>query len=154
MMKSITQEITEELLMAMDMYKRIARQLIDQLILETDQPDREEILAGAYHLLSNADVIHGEEKLTGNWYFDVHGEHCMFKNTETGQTLEVFLGSPADVGNMDPYFFYNFIKTTPELAHLTSYFENPFKDMLDLFERLEAEHLLIHVHGVAYRKVL
>ncbi|WJM07093.1 hypothetical protein [Paenibacillus sp. PK1-4R] len=78
----------------------------------------------------------------------------MFKNTETGQTLEVFLGSPEDVGNMDPYFFYNFIKTTPELAYLTSYFENPFKDMLDFFEHLEAEHVLIHVHGVAYRKVL
>lgn len=154
MMKSITQEITEELLMAMDMYQRIARQLIDQLILETDQPDRTAILAGAYDMLTNADVVNGEEELTGNWYFDVHGEHCMFKNTETGQTLEVFLGSPEDVGNMDPYFFYDFIKTTPELAHLTSYFDNPFKDMLDLFERLEAEHLLIHVHGVAYRKVL
>ncbi|WP_339310414.1 hypothetical protein NZ043_01880 [Paenibacillus sp. FSL k6-2145] len=154
MMKAITQEITEELLAVMDMYQRIARQLIDQLILETDQPDRTAILEGAYHLLSNADVIHGEEELTGNWYFDVHGEHCMFKNTKTGQTLEVFLGSPEDVGNMDPYFFYNFIKTTPELAYLTSYFENPFKDMLDFFEHLEAEHVLIHVHGVAYRKVL
>ncbi|WP_245838411.1 hypothetical protein NSQ20_24185 [Paenibacillus sp. FSL K6-1122] len=92
-MKSITQEITEELLAVMDMYQRIAGQLIDQLILETDQPDRAEILEGAYHLLSNADVIHGEEELTGNWYFDVHGEHCMFKNTKTGQTIEVFLGS-------------------------------------------------------------
>ncbi|MDQ0724867.1 hypothetical protein ABGV43_10945 [Paenibacillus amylolyticus] len=51
-MKAITQEITEELLAVMDMYQRIARQLIDQLILETDQPDRTEILAGAYHLLS------------------------------------------------------------------------------------------------------
>lgn len=47
--------------------------MIDQLILETDQPDRAEILEGAYHLLTNADVIHGEEELTGNWYFDVHG---------------------------------------------------------------------------------
>jgi len=154
MMKSITQEITEELLAVMDMYQRIAGQLIEQLILETDQPDRMAILEGAYHLLSNADVLHGEEELTGNWYFDVHGEHCMFKNTKTGQTLEVFLGSPEDVGNMDPYFFYNFIKTTPELAYLTSYFENPFKDMLDFFERMETQHVLIHVHGVAYRKVL
>ncbi|APO47246.1 hypothetical protein BS614_26480 [Paenibacillus xylanexedens] len=83
----ITQEITEELLAVIDMYQRNARQLIDQLILETDQPDRAEILEGAYHLLTNADVIHGEEELTGNWYFDVHGEHCMFK------TLEVFIGS-------------------------------------------------------------
>ncbi|OMF12057.1 hypothetical protein BK131_18785 [Paenibacillus amylolyticus] len=153
-MKSITQEITEELLAVMDMYQRIARQLIDQLILETDQPDRMEILAGAYDMLTNADVIHGGEELTGNWFFDVHGEHCMFQNTETGQTLEVSLGSPEDVGNMDPYFFYNFIKTTPEIAYLTAYFENPFKDMLDFFERLQAQHVLIHVHGVEYRKVL
>ncbi|MEO2211343.1 hypothetical protein ABGV40_10920 [Paenibacillus amylolyticus] len=41
-MKAITQEITEELLAVMDMYQRIARQLIEQLILETDQPDRME----------------------------------------------------------------------------------------------------------------
>ncbi|WP_145150065.1 DUF6896 domain-containing protein [Paenibacillus xylanexedens] len=153
-MKAITQEITEELLAVMDMYQRIARQLIDQLILETDQPDRMEILAGAYDMLTNADVIHGGEELTGNWFFDVHGEHCIFQNTETGQTLEVSLSSPEDVGNMDPYFFYNFIKTTPELAYLTAYFENPFKDMLDFFERLQAQHVLIHVHGVEYRKVL
>ncbi|ETT29929.1 MULTISPECIES: hypothetical protein [Paenibacillus] len=72
-MKAITQEITEELLAVMDMYQRIARQLIDQLIMETDQPDRMEILAGAYDMLTNTDVIHGEEELTGNWYFDVHG---------------------------------------------------------------------------------
>ncbi|GAS83457.1 DUF6896 domain-containing protein [Paenibacillus amylolyticus] len=153
-MKAITQEITEELLTVMDIYQRIARQLIEQLILETDQPDRMEILAGAYDMLTNADVIHGGEELTGDWFFDVHGEHCMFQNTETGQTLEVSLGSPEDVGNMDPYFFYNFIKTTPEIAYLTAYFENPFKDMLDFFERLQAQHVLIHVHGVEYRKVL
>ncbi|WP_433746184.1 DUF6896 domain-containing protein [Paenibacillus amylolyticus] len=153
-MKAITQEITEELLAVMDMYQRIARQLIDQLILETDQPDRTAILAGAYDMLTNADVVHGGEELTGNWYFDVHGEHCMFKNTETGQTLEVALGSPADVGNIDPYFFYNFIKTTPELAHLTSNFDHPFQDMLDFFEHLEAQHVLFHVHGVEYRKLL
>ncbi|MGN7413928.1 DUF6896 domain-containing protein [Paenibacillus sp. SAF-068] len=153
-MKSIPQKITEELLMAMDMYEKIARQLINQLILETDQSDRTAILAGAYDMLTNADVIHEGEELTGNWYFDVHGEHCMFKNTETGQTLEVALGSPADVGNMDPYFFYNFIKTTPELAHLTSYFDHPFQDMLDFFEHLEAQQVLFHVHGVAYRKLL
>ncbi|NMI06464.1 hypothetical protein HF638_20995 [Paenibacillus sp. SZ31] len=153
-MKAITQGITEELLAVMDMYQRIAQQLIEKLIMETDQPDRAEILEGAYHLLSNADVINGEEELTENWFFDVHGEHCLFQNTETGQTLEVSLGSPKDVGNMDPYFFYNFIKTTPELAYLTSYFENPFKDMLDFFERMEAQHVLIHVHGVEYRKLL
>ncbi|MCW3791697.1 hypothetical protein OM416_08905 [Paenibacillus sp. LS1] len=153
-MKAITQEITEELLTVMDMYQRIARELIEQLILETDQPDRMEILAGAYDMLTNADAIHGGEELTGDWFFDVHGEHCMFQNTETGQTLEVSLGSPEDVGNMDPYFFYNFIKTTPEIAYLTAYFENPFKDMLDFFERLQAQHVLIHVHGVEYRKVL
>lgn len=114
-MKAITQEITEELLVVMDMYQRIARQLIDQLILETDQPDRMEILAGAYDMLTNADVIHGGEELTGNWFFDVHGEHCMFQNTETGQILEVSLGSPEDVGNMDPYFFIILLKQRQSL---------------------------------------
>ncbi|MFS0858448.1 MULTISPECIES: DUF6896 domain-containing protein [Paenibacillus] len=153
-MHALTKETTDTLLEAMDTYKRIAQQLIDKLISETSQAEKEEIINGAYHLLSNEEVLNGEEYLSGNWHFDVHGEHCMFENAETGQTLEVSLGSKNDVGNMDPYFFYNFLKSTANYEHLIAYFENPFGDMLNLFERLAAQNVLIHVHGVEYRKLL
>ncbi|MGX1829206.1 DUF6896 domain-containing protein [Paenibacillus taichungensis] len=153
-MHALTKETTDTLLAAMDKYKRIAQELIDKLISETSQAHKEEIINGAYYLLSNEEVLNGEEYLSGNWHFDVHGEHCMFENAETGQTLEVSLGSKDDVGNMDPYFFYNFLKSTANYEHLIANFENPFGDMLDFFERLAAQNVLIHVYGVEYRKLL
>ncbi|CAM3012667.1 hypothetical protein HP548_26935 [Paenibacillus taichungensis] len=153
-MHALTKETTDTLLEAMETYKRVAQELIDKLISETSQAEKSEIIDGAYHLLSNEEVLNGEEYLSGNWHFDVHGEHCMFENAETGQTLEVSLGSKNDVGNMDPYFFYNFLKSTANYEHLIAYFENPFGDMLNLFERLAAQNVLIHVHGVEYRKLL
>ncbi|MGM1050677.1 MAG: DUF6896 domain-containing protein [Bacillota bacterium] len=104
-MNSLTKETMDELLAAMDTYKAIAQELIDKLISETNQPEKSEIIKGGYYLLSNAELLNGEEHLTGNWYFDVHGEHCMFENLETGQKLEVSLGSTDDIGNVDPYFF-------------------------------------------------
>ncbi|SEK74091.1 hypothetical protein [Paenibacillus sp. OK003] len=105
-MHALTKETTDTLLEAMDTYKSIAQELIDKLISETSQAEKEEIINGAYYyLLSNEEVLNGEELLSGEWHFDVHGEHCMFENAETGQTLEVSLGSKEDVGNMDPYFF-------------------------------------------------
>ncbi|UNK16234.1 hypothetical protein MNQ98_17080 [Paenibacillus sp. N3/727] len=153
-MNSLTKETMDELLAAMDTYKVIARELIDKLISETNQPEKSEIIKGSYYLLSNADLLNGEEHLTGNWYFDVHGEHCMFENLETGQKLEVSLGSIDDIGNVDPYFFYDFLKSTENLKHLIEYFENPFGDMLNFFEVLEKRKMLMHIHGVEYRKIL
>lgn len=121
-MNSLTTETVDEILTAMDTYKEIAQQLIEKLILETNQPEKSEILKGNYYLISNEKLLNGEELLTDNWYFDVHGEHCMFENVETGQVLEVSLGRVDDIGN---------------LKHLASYFEDPFGEMLNLFERLE-----------------
>ncbi|KGP79042.1 MULTISPECIES: DUF6896 domain-containing protein [unclassified Paenibacillus] len=153
-MHALTKETTDTLLEAMDTYKRIAQELIDKLISETSQAEKEKIIDGAYYLLSNEEVVNGEEYLSGKWHFDVHGEHCMFENAVTGQTLEVSLGSKDDVGNMDPYFFYIFLKSTTNYKHLITYFENPFGDMLDFFEKLAVQNVLIHVHGVEYRKRL
>ncbi|UPK42749.1 hypothetical protein [Paenibacillus pabuli] len=94
-MTALTKETTDELLEAMDTYKRIAQELINKLISETSQTEKEKIIDGAY-----------------------------------------------------------FLKSTANLEHLISYFENPFGDMLDFFERLAAQNVLIHVRGVEYRKLL
>ena len=74
-----------------------------------------------------------QENLSDTWWFDVHGEHCMFKNLTTGQILEVSLGDKESIVNLDPYFFYNFLETTANLKHLTKYFKNPFSDTLNFF---------------------
>ncbi|WJQ83154.1 DUF6896 domain-containing protein [Brevibacillus brevis] len=152
-MNSLTKETVDELLAAMDAYKVIAQELIDKLILETNQPEKSEIIKGSYYLISNAELLNDEEHLTGNWYFDVHGEHCMFENLDTGQKLEVSLGNTDDIGNVDPYFFYDFLKSTENFKHLIQHFENPFGDMLEFFEVLEKRKILMHIHGVEYRKI-
>lgn len=149
---TLTSETTAELLAAMDIYKIIARQLIDKLISETDQPAIDAIKAGSYHAIEDADLLNGDDELSGNWSFAVHGEHCLFQNSTTRQTLEVSLGDETSLGDLDPYFFYKFLKTTDNLSHLAEQFPRPFSDMLTFFEALEEREILRHIHGVEYRK--
>lgn len=152
-MTELTSDIEKELLKAMDDYKTIAQLLIDKLITETDQPEKAEIQAGRYFEIQNADLLNGQENLSDNWWFDVHGEHCLFKNLITGQTLEVSLGNKESIANLDPYFFYNFLETTENFRHLTKYFKNPFNDTLNLFKKLEKKQKMVNIYGVNFRKL-
>lgn len=152
-MTELTSDIEQELLKAMDDYKAIAQLLIDKLITETDQPEKAEIQAGRYFEIQNADLLNGQENLTDNWWFDVHGEHCLFRNLITGQTLEVSLGDKESIANLDPYFFYDFLETTDNLKHLTKHFKNPFNETLNFFEKLVKEQKMTNVYGVNFRKL-
>ncbi|GGG54816.1 DUF6896 domain-containing protein [Epilithonimonas arachidiradicis] len=152
-MTELTNHIEKELLKAMDDYKTIAQLLIDKLITETDQPEKAEIQVGRYFEIQNADLFNGQENLSDNWWFDVHGEHCLFRNLITGQTLEVSLGNKESIANLDPYFFYNFLETTENFRHLTKYFKNPFNDTLNLFKKLEKKQKMVNIYGVNFRKL-
>ena len=151
-MTKFTTEVLEEVLLAMDVYKSTAELLIEKLIAETNQSNKSEIEKGNYFEIQNEDLINNKEYLSENWDFDVHGEHCLFTNLATGQALEVYLGNKESIGNLDPYFFYNFLNTTEKLNHLTKHFKQTFKDMLELFEELERSGRLIHIEGVNFRK--
>lgn len=153
-MMKLETNVVNQLLAAMDTFKAIAEELINKLINETDQLEKDKIIAGHYYEIENADILNGNETLSDNWYFDVHGEHCMFKNLTTEQTLEVSLGNRESVGNIDPYFFYEFLKTTKDFYHLTRYFEKPFQDVLFFLEELEKQKVMISVYGVEFRKIL
>ncbi|UKN03801.1 hypothetical protein K6119_09890 [Paracrocinitomix mangrovi] len=48
------------------------------------------------------------------WKYAFHGIHCAFTNKETGQQIEVPLNYGLEFGQLDPYFFVQFIKTTQE----------------------------------------
>lgn len=152
-MSQFSQQTTAELLIAMESFKAIARILTDKLISETDQPEKDKIKEGHYYEIENAPLLNGTDLLSGNWYFEVHGEHCLFKNSITGQTLEVSLGDIESVGNLDPYFFYNFLKTTTAFQHLTDNFKNPFSDMIAFFETLIENKQMIPLYGNEFRKV-
>jgi hypothetical protein len=112
-----------------------------------------EIAKGHYYEIENADTINGQENLSDNWWFDVHGEHCLFKNLITGQTLEVSLGDEESIGNLDPSFFYHFLETTAEFKHLPPHLGHPFNGTLKMFTELEKQNLLKHIYGVEYRRI-
>ncbi|SHH05625.1 DUF6896 domain-containing protein [Flavobacterium defluvii] len=57
-----------------------------------------------------------DNKQTGKleeWRYFFHGFHCGFKNKKNGQIIEVPLVFSLEFGDLDPYFFTNFIKSTP-----------------------------------------
>lgn len=53
-----------------------------------------------------------------NWRYFVHGFHCGFENNQTGQIIEVPLVFGQEFGDLDPYFFSKFIKSTPKYKPL------------------------------------
>jgi hypothetical protein len=112
-----------------------------------------QIEIGNYSKIQNADLLNGQENLSDNWWFDVHGEHCMFTNLTTGQILEVSLGNMESIGNLDPYFFYNFLKTTENFKHLIKHFNHAFHDTFDFFKSLEKQKVLIHINNAQFRKI-
>lgn len=152
-MKVISNDVEKELLRAMEEFKSIAQKLIERLVAETDQPEKVLVEAGEYSKIQNAELLNGQETLSENWGFDVHGEHCKFRNMKTGQTFEVTLGDKESIANLDPYFFYEFLETTATLKHLTQYFEHPFRDILIFFEKLTREQKMTRIDGVNFRKV-
>jgi len=145
----LTQSILAEILAAIDERATLARHLITKILVETNQPEIAEIEGGNYDCIQNIE----REILSGNWYFDVHGEHCLFVNMTTNQEIEVSLGTDQSLENLDPYFFYRFLATTENYKHLVKTFKNPFKEMLFLFETLEKQGVLRRIHGVEFRKV-
>jgi len=82
-----------------------------------------------------------------DWRYNLHGFHCGFENQKTGQTIEVSLVFSLEFGDLDPYFFINFIKSTPNYKPLPVKIYGDFADgrqintkMLSLgkFERINS----------------
>ena len=66
--------------------------------------------------------------IMGDWHYFFHGHHCWFGNKITGQEIEVPLVYGLEFGELDPYFFCNFIKTTTEYSPLPVEIDNNFYD--------------------------
>ncbi len=64
----------------------------------------------------------------GNWEYYFHGFHCAFTNKKTEQHIEVPLTYGEEYGELDPYFFTDFIKSTPEYQPLPIQIYNDYWD--------------------------
>ena len=145
-------EMESALLQAIDVHMALAHELMHKLITETDQPEKALIANRHFDEIQNADVYAGGDVLSGAWWFDVHGEHCLFHNLETGQKLEVALGSPDCVATVDAYFFAQFLASSKEFQHLSLCIEQQFGGVLPVFEQLTRENKMQHVRGVVFGK--
>ncbi|WP_188112325.1 hypothetical protein [Aquimarina sp. RZ0] len=56
-------------------------------------------------------------KMNG-WKYAFHGIHCGLTNIKTGQRIEIPLNYGLEFGQLDPYFFTNFIKSSNEYQPL------------------------------------
>ena len=151
-MPQLNQAMETALFQAIDVHIALAHELIDKLITETDQPEKDLIANGHFDEIQNADVYAGGETLSGAWWFDVHGEHCLFHNLKTGQKLEVALGNPDCVATVDAYFFDQFLASSKAFQSLSQGIQQRFGGVLPVFEQLARANKMQHVRGVVFRK--
>lgn len=90
-------------------YRRLGEQLIFKLADKLGTT-----INSDYPLLTfNNFKIKKQTGRVDDWRYYLHGFHCGFTNSETGQRIEVPLVFGLEFGDLDPYFFSTFIKSTP-----------------------------------------
>jgi hypothetical protein len=98
----------------------------------------EDLGAGLFQRLI-AKVLRVFERKTAEWEYYFHGGECQFRNTQSGQIVEVCLGFQDEFGVLDPYFFFQFVSTTPGLEGVAELFKDSFHDTLRALEILERD---------------
>lgn len=80
----------------------------------------------------------GQRGVMSDWEYFFHGYHCHFIHKKTKQEIEVSLVFGLEFGDLDPYFFTNFIMSTPDYKPLPIGIYVNFEDGLRIIERLSA----------------
>ncbi|MCG2617489.1 hypothetical protein LZZ85_24535 [Terrimonas sp. NA20] len=114
-------------------YRKLAQTLLFKLVdkfnlkLDEDHP-----------MMTFAELKRGGRsrgKVEGwNYYF--HGAHCGFENIRTGQTVEVSLIFGSEFGDLDPYFFSKYIKSTPAYRPLPVEIFEDYADGVRINEKM------------------
>ena len=89
----------------------------------------------------------GLESHSSDWDLDVHGQHCRFEQRTTGQTVEISMWFGTHFGLLDPWFFYDYMETTPELD-LPAELRDSFHDTSRAMDILEERGKLVRVTGI------
>lgn len=84
-------------------------------------------------------------RLPDGWTYWFHGFECRFRYPPTGQVVEVCLGFPGEFGVLDPWFFAQFVESTPELEAVWDLFDDDFHDPRRAIETLYEAGLLVAV---------
>lgn len=71
-----------------------------------------------------------------NWRYAFHGFHCAFTNLKNGQHIEVPLMYGLEFGELDPYFFSKFIKSTEEYRPMPIEIYNDYSDGKRIIDKM------------------
>lgn len=112
-------------------YRNLARKLIFQL------SEQVKIKLDEDYPLSMFDIIPQDGSM-GQWEYNLHGLHCQFTHMQTGQTIEVNLAFGPELGDLDPYFFTSFIKSTQAYQTLPVGIYNNYHDGYRINEKMLA----------------
>lgn len=96
-------------------YRNLAEKLLFKLVGELDLKLNRDFPMQTFNELKRDKRQIGKVE---DWRYYVHGFHCGFENTKTGQLIEVPLVFGLEFGDLDPYFFSKFIKSTPNYRPL------------------------------------
>lgn len=114
-------------------YRQLGEELLFKLVhtlglkLNTDFP------------LKTFNELKQDKRQTGqmeDWRYYAHGFHCCFDNNKTGQYIEVSLVFGLEFGDLDPYFFSKFIKSTPKYRPLPVDIFEDYADGTRINERM------------------
>lgn len=88
-------------------------------------------------------------KLGTEWTFYLHGAHCRFENSRTGQIVEVLYTAKPEFGYFSCYFLFQYMQTTARFNPLANRFEE-YAALNEILDLLVAESALQIKKGEGY----
>jgi hypothetical protein len=114
-------------------YRKLGEELLFKLVDKLDLKLNEDFPMETFNELKRDKRQIGKIE---DWRYFVHGFHCGFENNETGQLIEVPLVFGLEFGDLDPYFFSKFIKSTRNYRPLPVDIFEDYADGVRINERM------------------
>jgi hypothetical protein len=114
-------------------YRQLGEELLHKLVNKLDLKLNKYFPMQTFNELKRDGRSNG--KVEG-WNYYVHGFHCGFVNIKTKQEIEVPLVFGQEFGDLDPYFFSKFIKSTPKYKPLPVNIFDDYDDGARINERM------------------
>lgn len=114
-------------------YRKLGEELLNKLVNKLDLNLNKDFPMQTFNELKRDGRSNG--KVEG-WNYYVHGFHCGFVNIKTKQEIEVPLVFGQEFGDLDPYFFSKFIKSTPKYKPLPVEIFEDYADGVRINEKM------------------
>lgn len=114
-------------------YRQLGEELLNKLV------DKLELKLNKEFPIETFNELKRDNRQVGkldDWRYFVHGFHCGFENEKSRQAIEVSLVFGQEFGDLDPYFFSKFIKSTPKYKPLPVDIFEDYADGLRINEKM------------------